>query len=249
MPNLKFLCNSYLLGIHLKTITGNWWPYFSSEGCLHENHGHDLKFHGFLVDFMDAASKMMNFSWSADISENWGMKPKRGPNGTFEYDGIMGDIVSEMYPLSVSAWAITLERAKFVDFSAIIFGDSIALFVIPALPHSDFGFFIKPLAMNAWIFILVLVVISIAMIYVFEICACKNSFSVEIIGCTMWLCFTLIYAFYGGALMMFFMTEEKVPIENLNQALKLVPEWKIIFHAGSEVLFDLPLQRVSKFLI
>ena len=43
------------------------------------------------------------------------------------------------------------------------------------------------------------------------------------------LFFTFMYAYYGGALTMFLMTENDITFSNLEEAIRTFPEQKIIF--------------------
>ena len=65
-----------LQGLHIYSITGYFWPYFNRENC--DSNGKNCSYTGFVVDFMNEASKAMNFTWSTDIIEDWGMFPKSG---------------------------------------------------------------------------------------------------------------------------------------------------------------------------
>ena len=71
-----------LQGIHITSISGNWWPYFNIPTKCFQTKNNIIKdcnsFDGFLVDFMNQAAKNMNFTWNIEISEDWGMSPKSG---------------------------------------------------------------------------------------------------------------------------------------------------------------------------
>ena len=73
-----------LQGIHITSISGNWWPYFNIPTKCFQTKNNIIKncnsFDGFLVDFMNQAAKNMNFTWNIEISEDWGMSPKSGKN-------------------------------------------------------------------------------------------------------------------------------------------------------------------------
>ena len=71
-----------LQGIHITSISGNWWPYFNIPTKCFQTKNNIIKncnsFDGFLVDFMNQAAKNLNFTWNIEISEDWGMAPKSG---------------------------------------------------------------------------------------------------------------------------------------------------------------------------
>ena len=70
------ISNIDLQGIEIKTITGSWAPYFIEGNSKHE---------GFFVDFLDEAAKIMNFTWKAVLSTDWGSYPKSGYIPTYIY--------------------------------------------------------------------------------------------------------------------------------------------------------------------
>ena len=66
----------------------------------------------------------------------------------------------------------------------------------------------------------------------------------KIISICCWIAFAIIYAYYSGALTMFFITEENIPFNSLKEALSATLEWKIISVHGSEMVFKYPAKRV-----
>ena len=70
----------------------------------------------------------------------------------------------------------------------------------------------------------------------------------KIISICCWIAFAIIYAFYSGALTMFFITEENIPFNSLKEALSAFPEWKIISVHGSEMVFKYPAERVHTYM-
>ena len=85
MKNVTVILDLDLQGLHLSTISNSFWPYLYFLPCETNNVGGkctNQKYDGYLVDFMNTAAEMMNFTWSSDISTDWGKKPKPGPNNT-----------------------------------------------------------------------------------------------------------------------------------------------------------------------
>ena len=117
--------------------------------------------------------------------------------------------------------------------------------MIPNPPNQDLGFFLRPFNKDSWLCLLSIVVFSIILImitlYLFKL---YNSNSIKLISFTIWIMFTMIYAYYGGALTMFFITEDPVIFNNIRDVLKVFPEWNIIFDYGDHSFFSLPAQRV-----
>ena len=56
----------------------------------------------------------------------------------------------------------------------------------------------------------------------------------------LWYFFTLLNAFYGGALTMFFTTTLTLPFETETDVILAYPDWKLMFMDGMEALFYTP---------
>ena len=85
MKNVSAMPDLDLQGLHISTISNSFWPYLYFLPCETNNVGvkcANLKYEGYLVDFMNTAAEMMNFTWSSDMSTDWGKLPKPGPNNT-----------------------------------------------------------------------------------------------------------------------------------------------------------------------
>ncbi len=61
---------------------------------------------------------------------------------------------------------------------------------------------------------------------------------------TIWMFFTLVNAYYGGALTMFFISDSEIPFKTVTEALRQ-PNWKFIFNAGEEAIFVFPAKQVN----
>ena len=123
--------------------------------------------------------------------------------------------------------------------------DNYGLFEILHPPAKDFKFFVRPFTNLTWLCLLLTIAIPIIAI------SCLNKFpffhqknAMKIISICCWIAFGIIYAYYGGALTMFFITEEIIPFNSLKEALSASPEWKIISIHGSEGVFKYPAERV-----
>ena len=66
-----------LQGIHIPTITKHFSPYINVYEC-NNSENVNCSSDGFIHDFMNAASEVMNFTWSIDIADSWGMFPISG---------------------------------------------------------------------------------------------------------------------------------------------------------------------------
>ena len=66
-----------LQGLHITGIAKHWYPFFNvNSKCKNEND--KCIFDGFLVELLDAASKQLNFTWSAELTDDWGLQPEVG---------------------------------------------------------------------------------------------------------------------------------------------------------------------------
>ena len=52
--------------------------------------------------------------------------------------------------------------------------------------------------------------------------------SKTVIELTAWLSFTILYAYYSGALTMFFTAKQSLPFETIEDAMKAAPTWKVL---------------------
>ena len=71
-----------LQGLHITGITKHWYPFFNVQHPSKCKNEHDTctstTFDGFLVELLDAASKQLNFTWSAELTDDWGLQPEIG---------------------------------------------------------------------------------------------------------------------------------------------------------------------------
>ena len=89
---------SNLRGLHIRSITADWWPYVFLDNC--KKHFMNCKLRGCLVDLFEEASKTMNFTWSSDHTNDWGLIPVQG----LEHYNYSGNFlkVSRIYCLGIS---------------------------------------------------------------------------------------------------------------------------------------------------
>ena len=62
--------------------------------------------------------------------------------------------------------------------------------------------------------------------------------SESIIELVVWFFFVIIYAYYGGALTMFFTNEPTLPFKTVTDALNTVPEWRVLLIKSGGGNFD-----------
>ena len=151
-----------LQGIHITTITGEWRPYVNIVNC--DQTGKTCAIEGFAVDIMDGAAKLMNFTWNAEISNDWGLTPKSGPyNTSGDWGGVMGNIVLGNYEVSVCYWIQFLDRVNFLDHAMVFKNNPIILLMKPDSEKIDLAFYTRPFERKLWIGIFIfLLILSLA---------------------------------------------------------------------------------------
>ena len=75
--------------------------------------------------------------------------------------------------------------------------------------------------------------------------------SESIIELIVWFFFVIIYAYYGGALTMFFTNEPTLPFKTVTDALNIVPEWRVLLikSGGGNFNFKEKARQVNIFLL
>ena len=257
----------------LTILTGEWAPY-STVTCENDTTNtivdeNNCKLTGFYVDLINEAAKAMNFTWMSDISDDWGLKPKaiemqQGNNsndqincfGTSnsslqcQWGGIMGNVVLGNYHLSLSDWRYFYDRYHILDLAILFKNSPMAIIMIPATQSTatnEMTFLLRPFTNDVWMYSALLICLSIILIFGFNCFGyyMHNFSGIRIWIFSLWTFFTLMYAFYSGALTMFFLTEDELPFTNSRDVLKLFPDWKLIFKDGYEQNFEFPAKRVS----
>ena len=235
-----------LQGIHVSSITGDWKPFVNIHNC--DQFGKNCAIDGFSVDIMNTAAKFMNFTWSSEISNDWGMSPKSGPfNISGEWGGVMGNVILGNYDVSVNYWIMALQRMELMDHVRLYKSDPIAILFKPVSVDMDWKFYYRPFENNLWIGIVLIIVIN--GITYFTTYMNNSNCPKKIIGFSFWIFFTFAHAYYGGALTMFFITESEVPFKNLDDVIMAFPKWKTIFISGSGSFFKEPARKVNIFSI
>ena len=60
----------------------------------------------------------------------------------------------------------------------------------------------------------------------------EESANAQIVSLTGWFMFVLLYAYYGGALTMFFTSTPSMPFNTFREALQSYPTWKPVIMKG-----------------
>ncbi len=240
---ITFLEGSYTIkesydleGLHVTSISESLRPYVSFEDC-DDDHLECATIEGMLVDHCEQIGRMMNFSivHYRQPDGNWGTVPVDGPyNLSGTWSGIQGAIIYGSHQMSLSSYVALLERIDLMDFLPLA-NHAVSLFVMRPQPLDlDFGVFLRPFTSELWK--ATLSVTSVALVGLVLPPLCLPHFRMtqgfQIATTTMWYMFIVLNAYFGGALTMFFSTEQPLPFNSAIDALRGYPDWKVMIRRG-----------------
>ncbi len=228
-----------LLGMRIASISYPWPPYVPCSD-YHAVTNDCKSISGALVDLIDNLASMINFTFISHIRQdgNWGVIPQASSrNGTRAWDGIIGDVVTKEYPMSLNVYVRFVDRDEVLDFVPIKRTHSILGFV-PRPRNLDLKLFFRPFTTQAWmtivgIVIIIGIVMTLPRLMLSTFRPLKETLGFTIASVTSWYFFVLLNAFYGGALTMFFITEETGPFDTVNDAIRAYPDWKLLIREGA----------------
>ena len=250
LDEVKFVPNSYqvkedfdLQGLAIKSISLTWAPYLTVGGCNEQGINCAVN-DGYLGDYMDILADQFNFTFTSDKEPNgdWGIMPKSGPfNLSGDWGGVMGNVVTGKYDVSISAWDWNLERSNVVQYVLVTKNNKILVWE-PKNPKIDFGIFLRPITSESWVAILVTTCLTLSLIAftTIYIPSAESSDGRKLMIISIQYFFIFINAYYGGALTMFFTSSVRIPLETLRVTLQAHPDWKLKFMAGGEIYFAVP---------
>ena len=84
-------------GIHIRSLSLSWTPYFLLSGC-NEN-GKFCKSEGYLSNLMDELGRLMNFTWEShqEVNNDWGLNQYQSGG----WGGVVGNVFNGTYQLSI----------------------------------------------------------------------------------------------------------------------------------------------------
>ncbi len=102
------------------------------------------------------------------------------------------------------------------------------------------GLFIRPFRDEAWqaigvVFGIILLVILLPYAFYDDY---ENTDGYNTAAFWSWMFFVLINAFYGGALTMFFTSEQTIPFNSIEDVMKAYPDWSLKMMSGNDVHFQ-----------
>jgi hypothetical protein len=231
------LVESYdLAGEEVLHNTLDFPPYVFSEECWGKRIRPDCDMVGLFIVYLDVMARLYNFTVVTvrDPSLMWGSV--RYENGSF--GGTMGAIVNGDADVSASTWLWNTERDPYMDLVPVFFSP-LALALTPKQPDVDLMMLLRPFTRNTWIFILVML-FAIFVVLIVPNCMFINYENTDAHLATVtagWFFFTLINAYYSGALTMFFASEMTLPFSSMSDVLKEYPDWKVMILSGNEAMY------------
>ena len=152
-----------------------------------------------------------------------------GPfNLSGEWSGVMGDVVNGKHEIALSMWLWNEKRHDIVDLITFTWDYRLSFLVVKQ-PTFDPGLFLRPFTDLSWFLIIVSFFIHFILLFLIhklEDYDLKNS--VIVIELVAWFLFILLYAYYGGALTMYFSVEPVLPFETTEDVLLAMPDWKLL---------------------
>ncbi len=240
---LHFLTHSYIVkedydlqGVSISSTSDTWPPFITFYNCSDGLKG-CTESHGLLHDVSISIEQMFNFTLdSKQGQEGWGVLPITGPfNLSGTWGGVKGDVLHGVDQMSLSPWAHLSQRVDLLDHVPLVLSSRSILLLVPQRPKVDFTLFLRPFTAEAWELIIAVSVVIILLVAVPQLFYPDyDSTNVKkVASTTAWSFFVLINAFYGGALTMFFTTEEKIPFQGIRDVLRS-SDWQLLAMDGRE---------------
>ena len=232
IDQLVFQGSSYLIsekfnlkGLKVTSTTLTWAPYYAFENCNED--GVDCNTFGYLHDYVEILARRYNFTLvSHKNPENeWGSIPQDG-----KWLGVLGDVVSKKYDLSISTWSWKTERLGVLQF-VVVAKTRYVQVLTPSRPTTDLTLFTRVFTNRSWLAIASTVGIAMFCIALRKsVIPSENTNGEKLFNLTMFLFFVILNSYYGGALTMFFAGTVSVSFEKPIDVLREYPEWNYWFH-------------------
>ena len=161
---------------------------------------------------------------------------------------MFGDVVTGKYEIGINSWLWNKDRNEVVDFVVPNYIYRTILCYIPKPPEVDHWLVIRPFTNAVWLGIGCTLCLGLAAFFFpyFLINDWGNMNANSIIKFSLWFFFVLINAYYGGALTMFFASENSFSFKTLRDVLQAFPEWNLIISDGLTVFLKAPAYQVNK---
>ena len=152
----------------------------------------------------------------------------------------MGAVVNGDADVSGGTWFWSAERDPHMDFVPISF-DPLVVALTPDPQKVDLAFLTRPFASRTWVGIGLSVAVILLAVFV-PCCSWtgyEDSDAYQTTATVAWTFFTLVNAYYSGALTMFFASEMDLEFSTLEDVLEAYPTWKLMILSGNEAMYVL----------
>ena len=231
--SLKVLESINLQGLDVTSTSLTWEPLYTIDDC--NDVGLECATtYGLLQDYMDIFSNEFNFTFISqkNLDNDWGMVPKE--NGT--YGGVIGDVYSKKYDLTISTWQWFLERDSIADFVPVNKNREV-LAKKSGRSATDFGLYMRVFTYDSWISILILALAISVCLLIVKSWAGRYKRGRSLLVFILLIFFVVIRAFYGGALTKFFTVSVQEPFESKKDVLEAYPQYNLMIRDGYQNMY------------
>ncbi len=227
-------CVNSAMGAEIQTSVLNYRPFVNVDECVRDN----CSVRGIVVDILNILSNLGNFTWVARpaASPEWGTFPSS--SNVSEATGMVASTINDEVDFSLSYWVISSDRARWTDFTFAVRNELSHCFTdLRHLRIPGRSFLARPFAARTWmatVFFLFLPVAIMALSDVFTDGKRKKTWGV--LSLTGGLAFTVVYAFYGGAMTMFLAQTPEPPFGTILEGLE-EGVWTLLLPKGDEAIF------------
>ena len=222
-------------GSTLHSNGAEWKPVLNIDNCDQDG---ECDISGYLVDMMKVFEGMFNFTLDFKAERVWGIMPVNGvaiSHPDAEFVGFFGSAIKDEVDFLMSFWLPTIERTRLVDFSDVVIFGTYACFLTDIVGDTAFDVFVllRPFSKSVWTLFFACAAFALGLSSIkanatkskatnFTRVENSEGFNAVSFG----LLFSLLLAYYGGALTMFFSVGPSLPFSNLKEALSLYPTWR-----------------------
>ena len=135
-------------GLRISSTSLTWAPYLTIEDC--NKFGKECKTnYGYLIDYMDRITVKFNFTYVSERNtHHWGVASD-GQSLSEDGIGIMNDVSSGKFDMSLSSWIWNVETDVFAQFVPAI-RKRLVLVMKHQKSGADFGLFLRAFSPNSW---------------------------------------------------------------------------------------------------
>jgi len=227
-----------LQGLPVTSVDKSWEPYMSYQ-C------EDLEFHncqveGALIDIMTNLAKQFNFTHKP-VKFNgtkWGGLPNAD---TSMWEGVLGETVNGMSHLTMAMWGYNALRFDVLDFVPIVMHERVLVAKKQQRKMLDLGLFTRPFTKSSWTVIFGTLLLLGSVYAIPEVLIVKyNLKETELLLSTVaWYFFVIVNAYFGGAMTMFFATDETFPFHDIRDVIRAYPDYHLIIQDGNQNPFTI----------